>query len=176
MGRARRVFKREDALEVFEEFFLRFLRATFLRVEVVGSCRRGKALVHDLDVLAIQKKNASPAVALPNRLLLAQTMETVHLVPGDGSGDHARFVHCDTGLPVDVHLADGLEDWWGRLVVFTGSKEWLARVRRESHGKVCTLHDDGRVELTRGRFARPRTEEAVFKALGIPFVPPEGRN
>ena len=72
-------------------------------------------------------------------------------------------------------VAWNMEEWWGRLVVFTGSKRWLAKVRRAARGNVHRFHEDGRIEMFPGKFAHVRTEQAVFTKLHIPYVTPRER-
>jgi len=177
----RRAFKRLVAVEVLCEL-VELLGRFCGRMEPVGAVRRGKALVHDLDVLVFVRARAFDyvdALSIRRTLLMPPIMDAVfreefHLVPCD---DQRRIllVHGRTGLPVELHLVTNMAEWWERYVLFTGSPGWLNKMRKAVRKNVYCYHDDGRIERSPGKFARPSSEKGIFQTLRIPEVPPARR-
>jgi len=176
----RRAFKRLVAVEVLCEL-VELLGRFCGRMEPVGSVRRGKALVHDLDVLVFARPahDCGDALTVRRDRLVGPIMDAVfreefHLVPCD---DQRRIllVHGRTGLPVELHLVTSMTEWWERYVLFTGSPGWLNKMRKAVRKNVYCYPADGRIERAPGKFARPSSEKGIFQTLRIPEVPPARR-
>jgi DNA polymerase/3'-5' exonuclease PolX len=138
------------------------------RTEVVGSVRRRRPRVGDVDLLVIERRDGS----VLDRLLQLHYDELVHLRRHD-DGTH-RVVHIESGIPVDVHLTPA-ELWAHALVMRTGGKETIAALHEAAVARRYLLHDDGRIEVKTGQFKRVRSELNFFLALKAPWVAPEER-
>jgi DNA polymerase (family 10) len=133
------------------------------RVTVAGSIRRRKETVGDGDILVIAKKADAVMdffVGMP---------EVVHV---HGRGPTKSSVKLDTGMDVDVRVVPG-ESFGAALNYFTGSKDHNVALRRIAIEKKLKLNEYG---VFRGEKAiAGKTEEEVYAALGLPYIPPELR-
>ncbi len=133
------------------------------RVEVAGSFRRRKDTVGDLDLLVCGGKPESVMKAFVHH---ARVIEVL------GQGETKSSVRLDNGLQVDLRLVPA-ESFGAALMYFTGSKAHNIELRRIAIEKGMSLNEYG---LTRGkRMEAGRTEQEVYAALGMKWIPPELR-
>ncbi len=136
---------------------------SLLRLTLAGSIRRGCDTIKDIDLLGI---SSDPAQTIERFIKLPVVSEVLAV------GSTKAAVRLDSGLQVDLRLVD--EDCFGAaLCYFTGSKEHNVRLREIAVKKGLKLNEYG---LYRGpqRIAGA-TEEEVYHALGLPYIPPELR-
>jgi len=130
---------------------------------VAGSLRRRRESVGDIDLLVVSARGTAVTrhfVAYPGfREVLAQGAKRASAVL-------AR------GLQVDLRIVP--EDCFGAaLLYFTGSKAYNIELRRRAIARGLKLNEYG---LFRGdRRVAGDTEESIYGALGLPWVPPEQR-
>ena len=131
--------------------------------EVAGSFRRGRDTVADLDLLASAPDDARVIEAF---CALPQVAEVVA-----GGGTKAT-VRTGTGLQVDLRVVPP-ESYGAALHYFTGSKAHNIALRRRAQLRGLRLNEYG---LHNGdeRLAG-RTEEELYAAFGLPWIPPELR-
>jgi DNA polymerase (family X) len=153
----------DAAIEV--EKLLNHLRgcAAVAKIEVAGSFRRKRESVGDLDLLAISNDPAQVMTRLVEYPRVAQTI---------GSGDTKTTVVLHDGLQVDLRVLS--EDNYGAaLIYFTGSKDHCVHIRRIAQRMELSLNEYG---LFRGKESvAGRTEEEVYRALGLEWIAPELR-
>lgn len=132
-------------------------------VEIAGSFRRGRITIGDIDILASSTK-AAPVieafVSLPDveEVLAAGTTKASVRVAG--------------ALQVDLRVVPP-DAYGAALMYFTGSKEHNVRLRGLAQENGYKLNEYG---LFKGeRRVAARTEEAVYRKLGLDYVPPELR-
>lgn len=132
-------------------------------VEVAGSFRRRRETVGDLDLLA--------TAARPARLMDAFVgHEDVREVLSKGRT--RSTVVLSSGMQVDLRVVPR-ESLGAALHYFTGSKAHNIAVRRRAQERGLKLNEYG---VFRGeRRVGGSTEASVFRAVGLPFVPPELR-
>ncbi len=133
------------------------------QVTAAGSLRRGKETVGDLDLLvtARDRRGLPDFVAAFPRLtqILAKGEEKVSF-------------KLDQGMQVDVRLLNN-ESYGAALQYFTGSKEHNVTLRDRAKRQGLKLSEYG---LFRGEInIASRTEEEIYSALGLPWIPPELR-
>lgn len=170
------------------------------RAAYAGSLRRGKETIGDIDVLVATKDALAASEAfcdLPGIRQIISKGETRCSVrmslPTDlgrwaGAGEKeegGESAPAPAGPTVQVDLRVLPEASWGAaMMYFTGSKEHNVRLRERAQRMGMTLNDyglfeeDGHETPPHERGIKPvasRTEEEIFKALGLPFVPPELR-
>jgi DNA polymerase (family 10) len=135
------------------------------RVEVAGSLRRGRETIGDIDLLVSTDDPEAVTAAFTS---LPEVDEVLL------SGDAKTSVRLMDGLQVDLRFID--ESHYGAaLHYFTGSKqhhvELRSRAKRDglkvSEYGVFRQEDDERVAAA--------TEQDVYEALGLPYIPPELR-
>ncbi len=133
------------------------------RWQVAGSFRRRRETVGDLDVLIEASDRAKAAEAI----LTYQPIEDVI-----ARGRQKVSVALAGGLQVDFRFIEA-EAFGAAMMYFTGSKAHNIVLRKRAQKRRLKLNEYG---LFRGkRRAAGKTEEEVFKALGLPWIPPELR-
>ena len=153
-----------QAVEVADEFvgaLKKSLQVT--SISVAGSLRRQKETVRDIDILVISKKpkevmelfTGLPDVA--NILAKGETKASVR-TKGDVQVD----------CRVEVERSFG-----AALLYFTGSKNFNIKIRQLAMRKGLKINEYG--VFKNNRFICGRTEEEIFKVLGMSYIEPELR-
>jgi DNA polymerase (family 10) len=131
-------------------------------VEIVGSYRRKKKSVGDLDILVMSSSNKVMDVFVG--------MDNVDRVLGKG-GTKASVV-LKNGLQVDLRVVEK-ESYGAALVYFTGSKYHNIRLRKIAIKKGYKLNEYGLFEGE--KMIAGRTEKEVYEKLGLKWIKPEER-
>lgn len=138
------------------------------KVEIAGSLRRRKETIGDIDILTTSKKPEAVMEAF---------CTAPHVKDVIGRGETKSSVLLSNGIQADLRVVE--EDVFGAaLQYFTGSKEHNIRIRSLALKKGYTLNEYGMHEGTpekKGKRVAARTEEDVFKSIGLPYIPPELR-
>jgi DNA polymerase (family 10) len=136
------------------------------RVTPAGSLRRGKETVGDLDLLV----SGPGAAAALDRFI---GHPRVHEVLGHGANKaSARFGL--EGIQVDVRAVPE-ESYGAAMQYFTGSKEHNVHLRQRAQRMGMTLNEYGLSRLDDGAVVASRSEEEIYAALGLEWIPPELR-
>ncbi|GAA6742287.1 DNA polymerase/3'-5' exonuclease PolX [Thermus antranikianii] len=130
------------------------------RAELCGSARRYKDTVGDLDYLVASERSEEVVRAF---VRLPQVKEVY------AQGKERATVFLKNGLQVDLRVVPP-ESWGSGLQYLTGSKEHSIRLRGLAQEKGLKLSEYG-VFRGEARLAG-ETEEGVYEALGLPFIPP----
>jgi DNA polymerase (family X) len=144
------------------------------RVEVAGSYRRRRETVGDVDIL-VQAEGSGAAVV--EHFTRFEAVERI--VAG---GDTKGSVVLRSGLEVDLRVIPE-ESFGAAMHYFTGSKEHNVRIRQLAQRQGLRVNEwgvyrvqEGAGEEAVGRDAGERmggaTEEEVFDAVGMPWIPP----
>jgi len=136
----------------------------FVRVEPAGSLRRGKETVGDLDILAI---SARPEEAARAFCTLPEVEEVL------AQGPKKSSVRLHGGLQADLRIVPE-ESFGAALQYFTGSKAHNIRLRERAVARGWKLNEYGLFDAEDRRIAG-RTEEEIYQALGLAWIPPELR-
>ena len=131
-----------------------------------GSLRRGRETVGDLDLLVTGP--AAPAV-----LERFTAWPKVEEVLARGVNKASAKVGRD-GLQVDVRALPR-ESYGAALQYFTGSKDHNIVVRQRALRQGLTLSEYGLVRIADNQRVAGATEEEVYGALGLDWIPPELR-
>jgi DNA polymerase (family 10) len=132
-------------------------------VSLAGSVRRYRETIGDIDVLAT---STSPKPVIKAFTELPCVEEVL------AAGDTKASVRVSGALQVDLRVVPP-GSAGAALMYFTGSKAHNVRLRGIALDKKMKLNEYG---LFKGeRRVAGRTEEGVFKKLGLDFVPPELR-
>jgi len=137
-------------------------------ISVCGSVRRWKETIGDIDLL-VASDQAAPVMAAftgaPNvERVLAQ-------------GDTKSSVIVERGLQIDLRVVPA-PSWGAALLYFTGSKEHNVRLRGYALRKKLLLNEYGLYRVGEEKGGTPiasRTEEDIYAALGMDWIPPELR-
>ena len=149
------------------------------QVSLAGSLRRGREVVKDLDFVASSKN--------PERV-----MDYFVTLPGvkkvTNHGPTKSSVLLENGISADLRVV-GEDEFACALHHFTGSKEHNVVMRQRAIAQGKKLSEWGLFEIVGGRKKSAkakdeppvekripcRTEEEVFAALGLSYIPPELR-
>jgi DNA polymerase (family 10) len=127
-----------------------------------GSLRRFTETVGDVDIVVA----ASAADAVMDALVSMNVVERV-LVRGDAK----TSVVTRRGTQVDVRVVAAHQLGAARLY-FTGSKGHNIKLRQRALGRGWTLNEYALSEIEGGRVVAGETEEQIYAALGLPWIPP----
>ncbi len=135
----------------------------FEKVEIAGSTRRMKETVGDLDILCV---STNPSKGMD----FARNMKEVKNVIV--SGETKTSVDLDIGLSCDIRIVKK-ESFGSAMQYFTGNKDHNVKLRKIAISKGLKLNEYG---LFKGKTAiAGASEEGVYKALGLDWMPPELR-
>lgn len=131
-----------------------------------GSLRRGKETVGDVDILVTGQ-------AAEKALAAFVKWKKVEEVLGHGDNKASARVGAE-GLQVDVRSLPE-ENLGAALQYFTGSKEHNVTLRTRAVKRGLTLNEYALARESDGHIVASRTEEEIYAALGLPWIPPELR-
>jgi hypothetical protein len=124
-------------------------------VSVAGSIRRRRPIVGDIDLVVSQDT--------------PRAIDGCRWVRG---GDRFRSYILDDAIQVNLFLADAAE-WQSMMLTATGSGRFNQLMRSIAKHQGLLLNQYG---LWRdGSLVTRASEEAIFDALGLTYVPPESR-
>jgi DNA polymerase (family X) len=144
-----------------------------VRCEVAGSLRRKKEVIGDIDIVVSalakdRKKIFDSFVSHPDveRIIARGDTKSSVLLKAD--------INCDLRIVEDVEYPFALN-------YFTGSKEHNVEMRSRARRYHLSLNEYAfsRIDEAKGRKQKPvprcRTEEEIYAALDLEYVPPELR-
>lgn len=135
------------------------------QVGVAGSLRRMKETIGDIDILVTSPK-AGPVMDV------FTTFPKVKQVLA--KGPTRSSIVLDMGIQADVRVVEP-ESFGAALQYFTGSKEHNVKLREKAVRKGLKINEYGVFEVKGDRRVAGRTEEEVYAAVGLPWIPPEIR-
>ena len=136
------------------------------KIAAAGSLRRGKDTIGDLDLLV-----TGPGA--PEALERFVVHPKAHTVLGKGP-NKASIQYGLDGLQVDLRALPH-ESYGAAMQYFTGSKEHNILIRSRALKLGFTLNEYGLVRLDDNQRVAGETEEEVYAALGLSWIPPELR-
>ena len=149
------------------------------KLSLAGSLRRWRETVGDIDILVVS--------SAPEKVIRHFThLEDAARVLAEGSTKGS--IVTKEGIQVDLRVVE-MQAYGSALNYFTGSKEHNIRLREIAIKKGLKLNEYGvfkkpgakRDKRKAGTAAREeiriagKTEKEVYRALGLPFIPPEIR-
>jgi DNA polymerase (family 10) len=148
------------------EALVRALResAPIRAIEVAGSLRRRVETVGDIDILVTSDR---PAAVLDRFVGLPQVASVL------ARGETKSSIRHRENLQVDLRVVEP-EAFGAALQYFTGSKNHNVKLRELAVRRKLKISEYG-VYDDAGRRVAGRTEEEVYAAVGLPWIPPELR-
>ncbi|MFP3855198.1 MAG: helix-hairpin-helix domain-containing protein, partial [Anaerolineales bacterium] len=147
------------------------------RLEVAGSYRRRKETVGDIDILAIASED-------PEELMTYFTeYESTDEVMA--AGETRGTIRLESGLHVDLRILEP-RSFGAALVYFTGSKAHNVNLRQRALDRDLRISEYGVFDVGglaeeeeedpwAGEWVAGETEEAVYRQVDLPWIPPELR-
>ena len=135
------------------------------RVGIAGSTRRMKETIGDIDVLATSKN--------PEKIVefFAKMPNVADVL---AKGPTKSSVRLKEGIQVDLRVLDD-KIFGAALLYFTGNKEHNILLRRIAIEKGLKLSEYGLFDKKSDKLVAGRTEEDVYKKLGMDYIEPEMR-
>lgn len=137
---------------------------SFGRIEIVGSYRRRKPTIGDIDILAT---GGNPEKAMREFCELEDAKET--LVKGETKSS----IIISGGIQVDLRIVEE-ESYGSALMYFTGSKDHNVSLRSRAKESGWKLNEYGLFDAEDEVLAG-KTEEEVYQKLDMSYIPPELR-
>jgi DNA polymerase (family X) len=167
VGRFRIDVAEEEALRI-RDYLLAF--PGIEHVTPAGSLRRGRETIGDLDLLATGK------ACIPGHT--GPAVEYVAAYPGIvdmiAEGENKVSFHVGQGMQVDVRLLPSAS-YGAALQYFTGSKAHNVSLRQRALKMGYTLSEWSLARLDDESVVAAATEEEIYSALGMDWMPPEMR-
>ena len=161
----------DDAEEAAEKL-IAYLKG-FPGIETIlpaGSLRRGRDTVGDLDILATGPACAEDCVGAAVEYVANYPAANTMLA----KGQNKVSFRLRSGLQVDVRLLP-VGSYGAALQYFTGSKMHNVTVRQRALKRGFTLSEYALAKVEDGSFVCGATEEEIYAALGLDWIPPELR-
>lgn len=134
-------------------------------IDVAGSFRRRKETIGDLDIVVSCAPAKAPAVIQR----FGKFGEVTHVA---SQGDTRSTVRLSSGLQVDLRVVERA-CFGAAMQYFTGSQAHNIELRKIAQAKKLKLNEYG---VFRGaKCVSGRTEQEVYEALGLDWIPPEMR-
>jgi DNA polymerase (family 10) len=135
------------------------------KIDLAGSVRRRKETVGDLDILAASTQPDPVMEAFAS----LPSVDEVLL-----SGETKTSLRLKSGIQVDLRVLPP-ESYGAALHYFTGSKEHNVAIRDRGKRQGLKISEYGVFREEDDHRLGGATEEEVFHAVGLPFIPPELR-
>src|SRR5206468_2698148 len=126
---------------------------------------RRKETIGDVDILVTSSKPEKIMAAFAGLPQIAEVLER------GGTKASARLRE---GIQVDLRVVEP-EAFGAALVYFTGSKQHNIRIREMAVRQRLKISEYGVFREADGQRVAGRTEEDVYAAIGLPWIPPELR-
>lgn len=138
------------------------------KISAAGSLRRQKETVRDIDILVVSNK---PQKVMDRfvRLPLVKDVQA--------QGRTKSSVRTAEGVQVDCRVVED-KSYGAALIYFTGSKNFNIKLRQMNIKKGLKINEYGIFSSAKrggDRFIAGKTEEEVFKVLGLQYIEPELR-
>jgi DNA polymerase (family 10) len=140
-------------------------------VTPAGSLRRGRETVGDLDMLITGKCGTS---AVQRDKVIDAILKFPSIQEVLARGENKVSFKLRSGMQVDVRLLPP-ESFGAAMLYFTGSKSHNISLRQRALKLGFTLNEYGLNRLEDEKRVAGKTEEEIYKKLGLAFIPPELR-
>jgi DNA polymerase (family 10) len=137
------------------------------QISACGSLRRMKETVRDIDILALSD---SPEEVMDAFTGLPQVKDIT------AQGATKSSIITKESVQVDLRVVEA-KSFGAALLYFTGSKNFNIKIRQRAIKKGLKVNEYGVFAIDKGRetYLCGRTEEEVFKSLGLAYIAPELR-
>jgi DNA polymerase (family X) len=141
------------------------------KVTPAGSLRRGRETVGDLDLLVTGQCCDTDS---QRNAVIERIVSFPGILEVLAKGENKVSFKLRSGLQVDVRLLPP-DSFGAALQYFTGSKNHNVQLRQRALKQGYTLNEYGLVRMEDSKRVAGKTEEEIYKQLGLKFIPPELR-
>lgn len=135
------------------------------KIDIMGSLRRMKETVKDIDILASSKK---PSKVMETFVNYAGIKKII------AKGESKSSVVLKEGINVDLRIIDS-KNYGAAMQYFTGSKDHNINLRKIAIEKNYKLNEYGIFLRNSEKFVAGKTEKSIYSKLGLQYIPPEMR-
>ena len=168
------------------ETFVNDIKDTCDQIEIVGSLRRQKYAVNDIDIIVIPKfiqEDDETLFGEPVQTNLLDRRLSQFCFKGtlslEANGPKIkRFIKSVDGedVPIDIYISNK-DTWWTLMLIRTGSKNHNIMLAKRAIEMHMQLKADGTGLLSPGGSSSPiGSEEHIFEHLNLPDRIPEDRD
>ncbi|MEM6470562.1 MAG: DNA polymerase/3'-5' exonuclease PolX [Planctomycetota bacterium] len=136
-----------------------------VKMQWAGSYRRGRETVGDLDLLVVASNRVS---AMDHLEAYPERTQTI------GRGETKLSIRVGKAFQVDMRLVEA-HQFGAALQYFTGSQAHNIRTRRIAKEKGLKINEYGVFRIADEAQVAGASEEDVYAAIGLPWIPPELR-
>src|SRR5450631_2781332 len=141
------------------------------KITPAGSLRRGRDTVGDLDILVTGKACCDDAT---REKLIEHVIKLPGLMEIIARGENKVSFRLRSGMQVDVRLLPP-ESFGAAMQYFTGSKAHNVALRQRALKMGYTLSEYSLARLDDQTVVAGKTEEEIYAALKLDYIPPELR-
>jgi len=134
--------------------------------EPMGSLRRFRETTGDVDVIVVS--TGDPDAVMARFVELPVVREVV------GYGARKSAILTAARLQIDVRVVEP-HQYGSAAMYFTGSKAHNIRLRQMAIDRGWILNEYALAQAEGGKVIASKTEQEVYAALGLPWIPPEIR-
>ncbi len=127
-----------------------------------GSLRRFSETIGDIDICVV----AADAAPVMDAVVALSMVDRVLV-----KGATKTSVVTRRGIQIDVRVVRA-DQVGAAMLYFTGSKAHNIKLRQRAIARGWTLNEYALAEAEGGKVIASETEEAIYQALGLPFIPP----
>ncbi len=141
------------------------------KITPAGSLRRGRETVGDLDLLVTGTCCTSDK---QRNKVIDEILNFPGILEVLAKGENKVSFKLRNGMQVDVRLLPP-DSFGAALQYFTGSKNHNVSLRQRALKLGYTLNEYGMARVEDNKRVASKTEEEIYKKLGLKFIPPELR-
>lgn len=135
------------------------------KIEIAGSLRRRKSTVRDIDIL-VQSKDSEPIIEkFTNNSMVKKVL---------AKGKTKSEIITKNNIQADLRVVPK-ESWGAALHYFTGPKIHNIELRKIAIKKGYKMSEYGIFDRKTGKQLAGKTEQEVYKILGLKYLKPEKR-
>jgi DNA polymerase (family 10) len=134
-------------------------------LSLAGSLRRMRDTIGDIDIIVTSSR---PERVMDTFASLPRVKQVL------AKGPTRSSVLLDSDIQADVRVVDPAS-FGAALQYFTGSKDHNVKIRERGVRKGLKINEYGVFRVKDDKRLAGRTEEDVYKAIGLPWIPPEIR-
>ena len=139
-------------------------------IEVVGSVRRRKETIGDLDILVIAEDE--DRMKIMDYFTSLPEVDEILVKGPKKSSVVMKFEGKERQVDLRIFKKD---EWGAALQYFTGSKQHNVHLREIAKEKGLKINEYGVYKVDTEEKIAGETEESVYKAVGMDWIPPELR-
>ena len=135
------------------------------KIKICGSIRRMKGTIGDIDILAVSNN----PVSVMDKFVSLTMVKSVIV-----KGEKKSSILSTENIQVDLRVVRR-ESFGAAIQYFTGSKEHNIKIRELASKRNLKINEYGVFDLGTNKCIARETEESVYEAVGLQWIPPEIR-